>query len=812
MNLVDYQRILTEQIYDLLVEKDEGININLIGNSGSGKTTIGLGITEYLQEDWKVFYLCGINPEMSPYLTWHIGTKIFSKKKLNLDLSVSFGISNLASPIVEVAMPKLETQNLILNPSEESIIASIKKQAGGCSRILFIIDDYDLWDIPSKQLVEKIMLQQLHLLEEYKVSWMFLSEKKKVNIAADLCWYYIEINNISNSDILSILHQNGFSSSINITEIKSYARDNLRLVLLAANYYQNAIGTFNELLEMRINTFSEGEKRAIHILEPLSIVDTFFTQEEAAFFLNPTTLDDYESKYQANEYLSIAEEYNLIDGEQVFCFSSLEIKNYFKHKLAKSEKKLHYQFSRFLQMKNPEDYYSRGKHIQWSIIDTHNGENNKAWQMLFLAYIRWNFNYGFDEDPYNVISEIRNLIDLNSTIQSETQSDILNKLLQGWNSFKKYDYKDSLFHLQSISETLLYPPLRAECLRVILLCFLQLADNLISIKNAADHLYELIEKEDFEEDEQYCRAALVMLEVYSDRCVDVNKARNLRGKLIDVINKHQYSSEFLALNASFNRKAALYYQAEIANNLTERSVYFYREHNDVKNLYMSLCNNAANAIICSKYDIARKNLNECLNMMTKYTPSYFPSTYKIVNNIVLMQYLQSEHDSDGSYKEMTTFAQNALTTYQALLSKPAKEVSYVIYLNWLGLSMLCDENMWEDELVRAEEYFSDTDLFYEYYYRDLKFAGYLLRQNIDAAKTELEILNKINVPLLQPYNVIFQKRRQIQANLLENPLAVNGSPIKYHKIIKEGCCHIQDISSNFYGRGFLLSDLQFLSF
>lgn len=812
MNLVDYQRTLTKQIYDLLVEQDKGININLSGSSGSGKTTIGLGIIEYLQEDWKVFYLCGIDPEMSPYLTWHIGTKIFSKKKLNLDLSVSFGITKLASPIVEVAMPKLETQNLILNPCEESIIASIKKQACGCSRILFIIDDYDLWDIPSRHLVEKIMLQQLRLLEEYKVSWVFLSEKKKVNIAADLCWHSIEINNIPNSDILSVLHQNGFSESINVTEIISYARDNLRLVLLAANYYQNAKGTFNELLEMRINTFSEEEKRAIHLLEPLSIVDTFFSQEEAAFFLNPTTLDDYESKFQANEYLSVAEEYNLIDGEQVFCFSSLEIKNYFKQKLAKGEKKLHYQFSRFLQMKHPEDYYTRGKHIQSSIIDTHNGENNKAWQMLFLAYIRWNFNYSFDEDPYNVMFEIRNLIDLNTPMQKETQLDILDKLVQGWNSFKKYDYKDSLLHLQSISESLLYLPLRAECLRVILLCFLQLADNLSSIKNTSDHLYQLIEKEDFEEDEQYCRAALVMLEVYSDRCADMSKARNLRTKLIDVINKHQYSSEFMALDASFNRKAALYYQAEIANNLTERSVYFYREYNDIKNLYMSLCNNAANAIICGKYDTARKNLNECLNMMTKYTPSYFPSTYKIINNIVLMQYLQNEHDSDGSYEKMTTFAQNALTTYKALLSKPAKEVSYVIYLNWLGLSMLCDENIWEEELVKAEEYFVDTDLFYEYYFRDLKFAGYLLRQNIDAAKTELEILNKINVPLLQPYNVIFQKRRQIQANLLEEPLSVGGNPIKYHKIIKEGCCHIQDISCNFYGRGFLLSDIQFLSF
>lgn len=812
MNLVDYQRTLTEQIYDLLVGYDEGTNINLFGGAGSGKTTIGLGITEYLQEDWKIFYLCGIDSEMSPYLTWHIGTKIFSQKKLKLNVSVSFGISNLVSPIVEVAIPKIETQNLILNPCEESIIASIKKQAGGCSKILFIIDDFYLWDTSSKLLVEKIMIQKLHLLEEYQVSWLFLSEKEKVNIPTDSHWHNIAISNISDSDILSVLRHNGFADFIDITEIKSYAKDNLRLVILAANYYQNSIGTFNDLLERRIDTFSEGEKRAIRLLEPLSIVDTFFSQEEAAFFLNPAIWDDYEAKYQANEYLSVAEEYNLINGEHVFCFSNLETKNFFKQKLAKGEKKLHYQFSRFLQMKHPEDYYSRAKHIQFSIIDINNGENNKAWQMLFLAYIRWDLNYGLDESSYNVMPEIRKLIDLNPLVQKETQLDILNKLIQGWNSFKKYNYKDALLHLQSISESLLYPTLRAECLRIILLCFLQLADNLVSIKNAADYLYQLIEKENFEEDEQYCRAALVMLEVYSDRCVDVNKASNLRGKLIDVINKHQYSSEFMAFNASFNRKAALYYPAEIANNLTERSVYFYREHNDIKNLYMSLCNNAANAIICRKYDIARENLNECINMIKKYTPAYFPSTYKVINNLVLMQYLQSEYDSDGSREELIPCAQNALITYKTLLSKPAKEVSYVIYLNWLGLSMLCNENAWEYELEKAEEYFSDTDLFYQYYFRDLKLAGYLLRQNINAAKTELEMLNKIKVPLLQPYNIIFQKRRQIQASLLENPSSVKDSPFEYHKIIKEGCCHIQDISSEFYGRGFLLSDLQFLSF
>ena len=59
--LVDCQVELADQIYGVLIKSEYGTNINLYGKTGSGKTTIGLGITEYLQEDWKVFYLCGIN-------------------------------------------------------------------------------------------------------------------------------------------------------------------------------------------------------------------------------------------------------------------------------------------------------------------------------------------------------------------------------------------------------------------------------------------------------------------------------------------------------------------------------------------------------------------------------------------------------------------------------------------------------------------------------------------------------------------------------------------------------------------------------
>lgn len=66
MKLVDYQEELAKQIYDILINSEYGTNINLYGKTGNGKTTIGLGITEYLKENWKIFYLCGINEEMSP--------------------------------------------------------------------------------------------------------------------------------------------------------------------------------------------------------------------------------------------------------------------------------------------------------------------------------------------------------------------------------------------------------------------------------------------------------------------------------------------------------------------------------------------------------------------------------------------------------------------------------------------------------------------------------------------------------------------------------------------------------------------------
>ena len=68
MCLADYQKVIVDQIYNLLINDDCNRGITLCGDAGSGKSTIALGVVAQLQEGWSVFYIEGINPGLSPYV------------------------------------------------------------------------------------------------------------------------------------------------------------------------------------------------------------------------------------------------------------------------------------------------------------------------------------------------------------------------------------------------------------------------------------------------------------------------------------------------------------------------------------------------------------------------------------------------------------------------------------------------------------------------------------------------------------------------------------------------------------------------
>lgn len=816
MSLAEFEQELVDKLYNKLIIDDKNKGITLYGDVGSGKSTIALGLVNQLLEGWTIFYLEGIDSSLSPYLTWHIGTRLYSKKKLHLENNISFGISFLPVPIsleFGTSITKTST-NYILTPSEEAIITNIKKQTSSEQKILFIADNYELWDMPSKQLLQKIMHPELGVLSEYNLNVLIIA-KNKMSIQVPIQWDNIKVPDIPDESLLYILRENGHAEQICIEDIRICAGNDISLALMAANYYnengKNA-NDFNEIMECRCNCLSTEKQEVCKILGSLSIIDSYFSRDEAAFFLDPKPEDKYEAEYLAEEYLQLAEERMFIKGENRFLFASDKVKGYFKDKLAKKERYYHHKFSEFLQKNHPEDYYSRGKHLALSLQLSDTKTIVEAWQLLLLAYFRRSIETINANDVYNILNEIEVLINRLPANTIDTQRHVLIEFTQGYQEFVKYNYKNALIHFQAITPSRLIPACLAECQRLILLCHIQLAEDLKLIVQSADELYNTIEVISHLENEQYCRAALVLLDAYIDRSNDNKKVNILKNKIIQIIQDHMGIPEFDEFEACYNRKAVLYYPAIIACRQTEQSIQFYRKRFNRNGTYMALCNHSGNAIVLGDYLTAEKAIKECISMINNNDGWYYPSQYKVENNEILLNFLTEERNGYGDREKILVAAKKAASRFSKIIGHQYDEVSHVVLFNYIGLSMLCQTNTWESDLLNANRLLPDLDEFYQYYLYDLNYANALLKGNVTTAKSFLVKLKSLDAPLLRHYRVILQKRQFVQEDLLNNVTELIGDPFKYHSIINMNCGHLQDNSCYFWGRGFLLSDLQFLSF
>ena len=815
MSLADYQQKIVKTICDSLDKTDLDLGITLCGETGSGKSTIARAVAENLKEKWIVFYLKGVDPNLSPYLTWHIGTKLFSKHKLKLDYALSFGVDFTPVPVhFEIGgSVRREKQDFILTSNEAAIVTCIRKQAGANPNILFIADDYELWDTPSKLLLQKIMLPDLQLLSGYRLAALLVGDKEAA-FENSVEWKHITIDSISDDNVLFVLKQRGHPETININDIRACAGNDLSLALMAANYYsksEEVSANFDTIMSMRCSMLSSEGIEACKILEPLSIIDSCFTKDETAFFIDPSPKDKDEVEYKAEEYLTIAEENALISGNESYHFTNERIRSYFKKQISKKEKYHHRKFAQYLRSRHPEDYFNRGNHLGLSILATDLNVIIEAWQLLLLSYIRRASEIGNTKDVYNILSSVDKLINQLPPDLAGTQSLVKQEFLSGYDAFSKYDYKQTLTHLQGITPSRLSTAFLAECQRIILLCHVQLAQNNAAIDRAAEELYLTISADDFREDEQYCKAALVLIDIYLDRKNNSERAGTLRQKLIKIIQQHPNNPTFEEIEACCNRKSSLYYSAIIAIRQTEQSVCYYQNHFNKNGEYMSLCNHAGNAIILGEYDIAEKAINECDKMLKNHGLWYYPSKYKIYNNRIILSYLKAEKGATG-LQQIALAAKRASDSLFQVMSTQNDEVSNVVLFNYLGLSALSGSSAWLSELEEATHYLIEMDKYSQYFLHDLIFFSLLSQNKLDAARDELSLLKSLDVPLLNLYKSILYERIRAQEQLLTSPGKMNSSAVDYHRIIAKACSHIQDPSCRFWGRGFLLSDHQFLSF
>lgn len=820
MQLADYQSKYLDELYNKLVNDNHQF-ILFTGQKGSGKSVIVEELANSLMENWQVFLITGTGVESPPYYTWYSAANTFSNHRHLQINEIAFGVSfePIGIPVgLEMGL-SLSASESILSSNEQAIVKSIRKKIGKNEHILFIADNYSSWDSASQELLTKIIAEKSGILGSKKRIHFILVDlsSNQINVSVNNEFNEISINEISLEDIKQVISQQPYinaSELCDLEKIIQFTGFDLRLINLAVSYQQGSnefsdIQTLEDLLERRISDISKEKHEVCQTLERVSIINSLFSEREAAYLLDKEPI-------HTERILDEAAKLQLIRKRHEYDFPNTEIQKYFEAKLDSERKYLHYRFAQYLQENYPEDYFSRASHLYLS--EKAYSEHNileAAYLMTIEIIRRQEITNGAAE---SILEE--KLVEIISCLPSEIVRIVklnISLFIEGNIKIKQCNYMEAISCFSSLQFVYATKVFSIEAMRLLVLSLVQLADDLYEIKQKSDELYDMITDSELHEDEVWCRAALLLLEVYGDRHICNERFQILKRGFDIRIRKHMYQSAFRALNYKYASKAALFFNALIAIKLTEESCEYYRDYNSIPNLYFSLCNNAANRIICGEYKEARDRLQECKEIISSNEDINFPSIYKIENNDIINDFLLSEgklfdYQSRREREELIiTAAKEAIIRLQQIVGQQGYEVTHVIEFNLLSMLLLIDDRDNAYRMIQEfEKEYSNLDAYYKYYYHNACISYSLLEGKYDEAANQLNIIEKFNVPLLSSYTKIFNRKNYILHEFIEEKFEGNGFDYNYEFIRRD--MHRQDISASFWGRGLLLSDLQFLSF
>ena len=818
MQLVGYQDKHFNKLYNELVENEAPL-IFFTGYQGCGKSTIIQNLAEKLKETWEVFLLKGMGKTSPPYSSWYTEAQTSS---LIPNISVGVKIQPEGWPINFGLDIKGISKELFLNNNEQNIRKAISKKANS-SNILFLVDDYNSWDQASKELLIKIVNHRDSILGKSKKVHVILidTEIDKLESLTNLfsnSGLKVHIDDIPHKDIIDIInHIFNITTSEKhdfdrIIQFTSYDLDLIQMAVQYESIYGNdeQISTLRTLFEQRISHMADCQKQVCQTLEYVSIINSPFTAKEAAHLLNKEPMNAEDDLYKAFEL-------DFLQKEHAYNFSNKEIQQYFEDQLKNRKKHLHHKFSEYLQKYHPENYLNRAHHIFQShdVGNVSNGEDAKnsayyiAIDMVRRMEIMGDIKEVFIEKLLN-----EKIDSLPSLVKQKIKSNI-SSYHRGSFLIRLGEYKNAISVLWKIEHSFSSEVFRIEVMRQRLLSLIQIADDSSSIKETADEIYDHITNSGFDEDEIWCKAALLLFGVYRDRHIDIDKFKILQSGFESRMNKYMSRAVFISMNIKYCSKASLFYPTLIAVERTEISNEHYRNNNDPLNLYFSLCNNAGNRIVCGQYTDAELRLLECEDIIQNNPEIKFPSLYKIHNNKIINQFLQSEgylYDHSSRDRDMIILAaKNSIAELKNLIKTQGEETSYVIKFNLLSMFMLCNKTEQIDEmLLKFEQNYNNLDVFYQYYFQSACCSKNILIGKYSKASYHLEILKNLYVPLLATSFKIFDRRNQVLQELITEQFSGDAFNFNY-EFIKRGMKKY-DAPSSFWGRGFLLSDLQFLSF
>jgi hypothetical protein len=823
------QKEIKEDIFNIISDSKL---IIIKGSNGTGKTFI----IKRIAEEWKnkdelnsFLFLSGDKTfcetrEYFPFDRWFSeNLKLVENHrglKHNLLLKASkmapFNSGDLVEHVIESISNykenQLQEKNQYMLEKELEIVYKLQYVIGD-KNFIICIDDLLWWDTKSIEFLKLLLKRRNSSLDFLKnVVFIFClneviteREKELVQLFNDLGARDYTLNRINRNDFEFCLYSMGLNKSLNmeiidvlftvtggnLSLIKQnviYINDNEFSTLQDNNSWLH-VGHLEFLIEERLKSYGDDGVLVNEILKYASILGLSFSFAE----LEQSTK---KNKYEIKHIIKKANQMSFVDLEQKKAtFVHEIIQALFKGKTEENKSEYYRGCAESIKILKPGEYLLRHNlYLQAALME-------EAALNYLLEYLR------MLRKREHLTIEFRNKLTFFSDLIRK--NDYINVMSEAYRAYYEKDYQSCIKMLTSIL-FISNKALQAEKDYLLSLCL----NKQIHMKKRLDAVSTLetyleIANTDYES-EIWSRLMSILMVSY----IHINereKAKNIEKLLIfELDRRSDYDIDALDKIHIYYRKSGVCHETDTAMSLTQKSVEYFGPSDSSGiprhpiEYYMALSNHIGNTILGGEFEKGYTYALELLRFINKFqSTTTFPRLEVALNNYIVNSFLAGKIVASKALDLMVKFV---------FIRIPNHTDNILIRMNYaIFVAMNGEIELSQKYLIDLLNYLKKNSNIENYYYYCI-YSNLMVVQFQLGNKDEAEsIYNKIEEFIPNIGDPIFYRKRHVLLGKLfkQNTLATGDKWLDVLNI--ETQLIEQDSRWNFYGKGYLFSDVQFWS-
>lgn len=752
--LIGQSKIEQEILYAL--HQERFFVFEVIGERGTGKKTLSNHIAELWskQSNGTVYYLDASYQKMPEDYSTFKNLKIKNKNIKTNVLNIFFeslkdvpyignSLSSMVSEIVKETIDDNNQRNFFTQ-NESYIFSKLHKHAHD-TPILFVCNDFELWDLKSQQILSALMEYEKDNIKNK--AFFILNAVSSLNGLDGAHVHKRFLNKASIEYIAEIANQINKDISLNSRQLESLTEmtgGNLELIKESISLFDKDKlcpgKSFYNIIVDRLNNSTNNAANVLKLLRQTAFVGETVDSRLLKLYFSIEPLI-YEDLLDESIRLSFLEEKEyIISFIHQYVYSVLREKNY-------KDRKYYTHLSKCITILYPSRYDLQMQYLY------RGGLNYEADKMFFLFLISY---YRENNKEYQLNSFDKERLSQNSFYSFYMQICNAYKFYKQ----KKYDEAERII-------------ISLYCSDVAFRFEKDYLHSLIVTNKyyTSDEFYERINTliiyttDEFKNEypEMYLRAQMMLAEFYAetDSIDDIKKSLREIVKCFSIYSttdKQMQCYEFC-----FKMRSNAFYKVEIASKYTwDAYTFFEKEENRqyyISKYYLAILNHSANEIIMGNFEKAHEMLCNAYNITKNYANLEFIHKDILINNLAISGYYCGRYTASECVEALERLATDLSEPADNMLLKN-NQLTFLAFKGSFDEALLISESLYENML-----FLENIDPYYHYFITNNYCILLWIKGKQKNAKDMLRILSNLQ-PLPQD-NAYFKARNMFLKELIE---------------------------------------------